>query len=103
MSNADVLAAVKSGELSIEDAGKLLAAAGTSQSRGPGRTIKTNKSGGLFVRDTAFKAWSENKQKHYTASVNIDKAVAKELFQLNKTGKPCELLREVCQYVQKNL
>lgn len=95
MSNLDILAAVQAGKMTPAQADAALA-----EQRNPARTIKANKNGGLFVRDTSFVAHSSKKSKDYTASANIDRVVAAKLFQLDpKTGKPCDLLAAVCAYV----
>jgi hypothetical protein len=47
--------------------------------KGNGRTIKANNAGGLFIRDSSFKAWSEDKSKEYTGCLNMDPDIARAL------------------------
>lgn len=61
------------------------------------RVVKLNSSGGLFVRDPSFVAFSESKGKKYTACANIPAEVARVLF----TDQ--ELLKEVCAFVAANM
>ena len=63
--------------------------------------VKLNSVNGLFIRDPSFRAWSENKEKHYTACVNVPPAVAIPLFTPNPDGSPNALLRHVMDFVAK--
>ena len=60
-----------------------------------GTTIKRNRSGGLFVRDASFEAYSTAKAKKYVASANIPWEVAYPLF-----SSP-ELLKAVAEFVRE--
>lgn len=40
-----------------------------------GANLQVNKSGNIFLRHPMFQSWSVDKQKTYTAGVNIDPAV----------------------------
>ena len=90
MTMQEVLEAVRSGKLSVADAGKVLPA---GKSPGNKRIIKRNSSGGLFVMDASFRCFSKAKNKTYTGSFNMDKDVAKALF-----TNP-ELLAEIAAFV----
>tara|TARA_R110000803_G_scaffold164074_1_gene227816 strand:- start:118 stop:459 length:342 start_codon:yes stop_codon:yes gene_type:complete len=56
--------------------------------------IKLNSKGGVYVTHPAFKAYSSAKEKFYTAGINMDKNVFKELF----TNKP--LIMEILAFIE---
>jgi len=47
---------------------------------GLGLMVKVNASGGAYIRHQSFKAWSDKKDKEYTAGINMNMRVAKALF-----------------------
>lgn len=71
-------------------------AAAKAAAKGGGRTIKSNNAGGLFIRDSSFKAWSEDKAKEYTGCLNMDPDIARAL--VNNAG----LLDDIREYLQSS-
>lgn len=69
-------------------------AAAKAAAKGNGRTIKANNSGGLFIRDTSFKCWSEDKTKEYTGCINADPDLFRAL--VNNSG----LLDDIRDYLK---
>ena len=93
MTIANILARVASGELSQDQAARLIAQSQQVAPSTGGRQIKLNQSGGLCVRDPALRAWSDNKSKFYGYTLNMPLEVAKVLF-----GDD-ELLTQIKQFV----
>jgi hypothetical protein len=76
MRTQEILAQVAANTISPEEAGKLLAKSNGT----PGLQVGRNSKGGLFMRNPAWKAYSEAKAKEYTVSVNIPAEFAKPFF-----------------------
>lgn len=75
----EVLQAHAEKRISLADASALLKSL-SPKPRAVARTIKLNSSGGLYVTDPSFKAWSTKKSKYYIAGVNLPIDVARALF-----------------------
>ena len=57
------------------------------------QVITVNKNKGLFFKHPDFQLWSKDKNKFYTAGINMDMKIAKELF------NNVELLKELRDFV----
>lgn len=88
----EVVNAIAARKISPEDGARLISQL-SQPPKGKKRIVKLNTSGGLFVTDPTFKAWSARLSKQYTAGVNLDINVARALFNND------ELLKEIRQFL----
>lgn len=65
----------ESGTLTLEEAAKRA----KSFSSKMGAHLSVNKSGNIFVRHPSFQCWSVDKEKTYTAGLNIDREILRAI------------------------
>ena len=61
------------------------------------RIIKSNKSNGIYIMDTSFQAFSELKNKSYTAGINIQKHQVDFFHKIFSNPEFCKQIAEAIQ------